>query len=475
MCRARHLNPTEAKKERAKNAGTLLLLFAGLGLAGVFLLSLPTGSGSGIGVWIRFLGSVLASIVGAVAIFIGAIMLLNLLRRRQLRTEQGLQAVARKCAGEEGAVVNEGKSSIWYSGADSPLPMLREAMDAGRRRFTTLTGGAEVAEPALRILVFHDRGAFVRFHRRNFGSTDFSSFDGFYLAHPYRLATLCTAPVIGRVTDPERTMRSLTGHALLGSVCGPAPTPWLQSGLPRSTANVEDTAGLARLNRKMLASLAGGTAMTSEIFTLSGRGVRGLTRGSSDPWASPRYRQFNNQAWSIVEYLAGEHAPRDLRGALGAFLRDPRCKSNQEESFREHFGSSFGSVLDGWRQWVLDHGIGAFEPPPPLVRDGLLNRVLPVIRDHHGKRGDRLVAIREWANLGFILGANSLIDLLRDPGDIPSEEIAGALAAVSGMAFGDDPERWLAWWDDRQSTSGDALTAAPASSGRADAKPIVAG
>jgi len=115
--------------------------------------------------------------------------------------------------------------------------------------------------------------------------------------------------------------------------------------------------------------------------------------------------------------------------------------------------------LDGWRQWVLDRGIGTHDPPPQLIRDGLLNRVLPAIRDRQAKRGDRLVAIREWANEGFVLGADVLIDLLRDPGDIPREEVIRALAMVSGRAWGDNPDRWQAWWEERQSTSEEALAA----------------
>jgi hypothetical protein len=158
--------------------------------------------------------------------------------------------------------------------------------------------------------------------------------------------------------------------------------------------------------------------------------------------------EFHFQSWSIVEYLCGERAPRDMRPELGAFLRDARSKADPEGSFRQHVGLGFGPLLDGWRPWVLDRGIGAYEPPPDRVRDGLLERVLPAIRDRRAKRGDRLVAIGEWVNAGFVLGADALIGLLREPGDLPKEQILWALCLVSGNAWGDEPDRWQAWWDD---------------------------
>ncbi len=74
--------------------------------------------------------------------------------------------------------------------------------------------------------------------------------------------------------------------------------------------------------------------------------------------------------------------------------------------------------------------------------------MIPTIRDRQAPRRDRIRAIRGWGNAGYVLGSDALIDLLREPGDLPKAEIVWALSMVSGMAFGDEPERWLAWWDD---------------------------
>jgi hypothetical protein len=150
----------------------------------------------------------------------------------------------------------------------------------------------------------------------------------------------------------------------------------------------------------------------------------------------------------MVEYLTQAQPSVAQRTALGAFLIDPLSKTSQEESFRGHFGLGFGLSLDGWRQWVMDQGIGSQEPPRDHVRSMLLERVLPAIRDPRFKFGDRIAAIHSWADAGCTFGADTLIHLLRDPGEIPKEEVIWALCTVSGKVWGDDPARWQAWWDD---------------------------
>jgi hypothetical protein len=54
---------------------------------------------------------------------------------------------------------------------------------------------------------------------------------------------------------------------------------------------------------------------------------------------------------------------------------------------------------------------------------------------------------------GFVPGADPLIDLLRDPGDLPKREIVWSLCRVSGMAWCQGMARWQAWWDELPATS----------------------
>ncbi len=380
--------------------------------------------------------------------FVLIVVLIRILLRLRLGRERAVIAMARKSARREGEVVKEGLMTVWYSGPDDPLPMLREQIETGRRRFDALTGEATPAEKSHRVLVFHDRTAFLRFHQRIAAGLDFTTFDGLYLGHPAHVWTLCTSTAIGRITDPERTVRSLAGYALLESTWGRRPPAWLQSGLSRAVSNGDDCDGLARLNRKMLASMSGGTTLSVEIFSMTLNVLTRLLRNSNEPRQYQKFQQFHFQAWSMLVFLSGADAAHDSRKPLGAFLRDPRSKRDQEEALRAHFGRGYAPLLEGWRQWVLDQGIGTYEPPPDRIRDGLIQRVLPVIRDRQAKRGDRIASIRYWAGEGFVLGADALIDLLHDPGDIPKEDVVWALGMVSGLSWGDDADRWQAWWND---------------------------
>ncbi len=259
---------------------------------------------------------------------------------------------------------------------------------------------------------------------------------------------LCTGEVPDRLEDPRTRAGDLFDVVLMDQVFGSLPVFWLTSGLIKAMDGRGRRDALVRLNRKMVAALTGGTAWSEDLFTISAFRLAWLFGRLSDPKNAQRAEQFTDQAWSIVEYLSGEPATEARRAAFFAFLRDKRTRSHQAESFFQHFGFGFGSMLDEWRQWVLDQGIGVHEPPPPHIREALYERVLPVIRDRRAPRADRIQAIRDWRKAAYAMGADVLIDLLRDPGDIPREEIIGSLRVVSGLSWGDEPERWQAWWND---------------------------
>ena len=152
-CRVRHLRPAEAKKEQTKNLAAVLVFCGLLGLVGIFLVPLPTGSGSGVSWWIRAPLLVLASAAVAFTVLVVTLTLVILLRHRQLRSERGAQTVARKCAGQEGEVVKEGPWVIWYSGPDDPVPMVREQMEAAPavRNPDGCSGHRRAAYPAPRL------------------------------------------------------------------------------------------------------------------------------------------------------------------------------------------------------------------------------------------------------------------------------------------------------------------------------------
>jgi hypothetical protein len=277
---------------------------------------------------------------------------------------------------------------------------------------------------------------------------DLAGREGIFFARPVGLFTFCTGEAIGRVSEPKAVAENLYGYALLEQAYGSLPEPWLHMGLVKSLAAAGRRSDLLRLNRKMIAHLAQGTAWSVDLFRLAPGDLTKLRRRSSDSSSYQKAALFTEQSWSIIEYLSGEQAIAERKNAFRAFLKARRIKGRQEEAFFRHLGFGFGSALEGWKEWVIGQEIGPYEAPPPGTREALCARVIALIRDRQARRIDRIRAIRGWGNAGFVLGADTLIDVLREPGDIPKEEVIWALSMASGMAFGDEPERWQAWWDD---------------------------
>jgi hypothetical protein len=269
--------------------------------------------------------------------------------------------------------------------------------------------------------------------------------DGAYAIGWNGFATLCTDEAPCRVTDPAIVVRSHYTYALLEGAQLFPPVPWLQVGVNRKVTYDGDEGELSRLNRRMVGALGRGTALSTELFALAARDLIRLMQRRNDPREFQKFDQFHGQSWSVLEFLCGEEAPEERRAALRSLLNDRRLKTHQEESFRKHFGLGFDALLDDWRKWVLDQGIGAYDPPSPRVHDALLNRVIPLVRDRKSRREDRILAIRELGGQGYLLGADALIELLRDGGEIPREEVVWALSMISGLAGDDDPDRWQDW------------------------------
>jgi hypothetical protein len=343
--------------------------------------------------------------------------------------------------------VTAGPLTVWYSGPTDPSPMLREQAEAARSRFRSIVGTTPVEQAPLRIFCFHDRGAFERFHARiGFGEA-MRRHDGIFFQRPYGMLTLCAAEGPYRLTDPAATVRSLFGFELMQEVFGSFPAPWIQLGLNKALSRHGEVSDRIRLNRKMIAALARGTARSDDLFRVTAKHIARWLRRPNDTGLFQQFEQFSEQSASMIEYLCGDRAPEERKAAFRDFVMDRTSVGRLEESFFRRFGFGFGSLLDSWREWVLEQGTGPHEPPRPEVRDGLLYRLLPAIGDARTRRGDRILAVREWARAGAVLGADILIGQLREGGGIPKEEIVWALSMVSGMALGNETDRWQAWWD----------------------------
>ena len=447
-CQAKRADRAQAEKEQALGIRKLRFIVGAMGLAVVVFLVMTFHSMSRSGNWSGLAVALLPTLL--VLLFVGwlSVGLIRSRKSQALITDAGLLAKARECTGEEGTVVQEGQITVWYSGPEDPTPMLREEIADSHRRFESLLGEAGIVDPPIRIVCFQDRGALLRFYREAFPGADLSAYQGIYFQRPFRILVLCTAAFPGRLDDPRSQAGSLYDLVLMEHVYGTLPASWVQAGLARALGAWGRQGEAARLHRKMIAAIAAGDEWSEELFSTSANRFSRMLSRSREAKSAHRAEQFTEQSGSIVDYLCGEKAPDARRAAFRAFVKDVESRSRQEESFFRHLGFGFGSLLDAWREWVFEQGIGPDEPPPLGVRDALVDRVLPVIRDPRAGREDRVRAIRDWRKAGYVLGAGALIDLLRDPGDIPKAELLWALRGVSGMAWGDEPDRWQLWWDE---------------------------
>jgi hypothetical protein len=444
-CKRRAVDPAHMRKEVA--LGFRLLLFIGV-LVIAFWATLLSGF-----VWDRFRTSywiVLPLVsVGATLGLVLAIVLAHVIkvvvRTRLASNERYALAVARKSAGEAGRVARNGPDTCWYSGAADPVPMLQEQREISRKRFESLLAKVETERP-LRIFCFGKLDSLVKYHWHfSFATGDLT---GFYLGGRHPAITISTQILPHRLADPERTARILFSYYFMEMFKNFFPPPWLSHGLGNVLASGGDGAELAHLNRRMLASLTRGTSLASaDLLHYKPRAaVRHLNRWH-EHGIFAHYAQFSAQSWSLVEYLAGMQAPEGFRVRFRAFAQDLGPKQPADDALRHHFGCGFEELVENWKKWVVARGIGTHEPAPPALRDALLERVIPTVRDRQAKIMDRIQAIRDMGRVGYALGADALIDLLRPGSEVPQEEIVWALEAISGMAWGDEQKRWKTWWE----------------------------
>jgi HEAT repeat protein len=77
----------------------------------------------------------------------------------------------------------------------------------------------------------------------------------------------------------------------------------------------------------------------------------------------------------------------------------------------------------------------------------LIEDIIPLVTDPSAKREERIQAIRDMGNAGYTLGADALIDLLRDRDREMRTAAAWALEAISGTVGGQEVAHWKSWWE----------------------------
>jgi hypothetical protein len=380
---------------------------------------------------------VILSVVCAVGFVVSC-----LVRMRRMSHPAHALRVAHACAGEVGEESTFGPVSFHVFGASDPTSMVNGQWEICQSRFESLVGERLEVDRPLRFFVFGKRNSFDAFFRWAFLYV--SNLDGLYVPWSRPTIAITTEFPAHRLADPERIIRILLSYFHLDSY-RKSPSPlWVQIGVAHVVASGGDEMESARLNRKMLAALSRGDSLgTAELFHRNPRSIVKWARDWQEFDNFRRYSQLITQSCSVVEFLCSK-AERLER--FRAFLKEPAKKSPIEEVFQHHFDHSLETLLEQWRHWVVDRGIGSHEPPPDDIRDALTNRLIPIVEDARATSLERIQAIREMGRAGYVLGSDKLIDLLGDE-QLPSEEIVWSLESISGLALGEHVEKWTNWFN----------------------------
>jgi hypothetical protein len=385
---------------------------------------------------------IIAGFAILLAACIAGLVVRSLVTMRRMNSPRHALRVARECAGDAGWETNLGSVSIHHFGADDLTSLFEDQFEASRKRFESLAGEPIEVDRPLRILVFGRKSSFEGFFQRAFLYS--SNLDGMYV--PWSMPTIALATEFPpyRLTNLERIAGVLlTYHHLDSFRKSPSPS-WLQIGIGNLLASGGDGPESARLNRKMLAALSRGDSLEAAgFFHVSRRALVKFVRDWQEFDSFRRYSQLVAQSCSVVEYLCAEGARRQR---FRDFLKEPAKRARTEEVFQFHFGHGFEGLLEQWRTWVQERGIGVHEPAPTEIRETVTNWVIPIIEDRGADLQERIQAIRELGKFGFAFGADALIDLLGTDDQIPEEEVVRSLESISGLAHGADVERWRFWY-----------------------------
>jgi hypothetical protein len=443
-CRQRSVDPTTAAKTRARGRRAMVVLLVIYGIAVGFLVPLSyRESYSSSRFWVMFLLVSVGAAAALVAFAVGVAVIFALARLMLLRNERYILWSARNSADREGSVRHLGAVTIWWSGPDDPVPMIQEQIEVARDQVEKLMGQKVDLGHPLRILCFGKRSAFVCYHRRTI--PNLWNLDGFYIPSRVPAITFTTDQVAYKLNVSPRLVCSLFVFHFLKMNKGFVPPFWLLQGIGSSLTNCGQVDRLEILNRKMKLALAGRSAPEADLFRLKPRAVIRLVRNWYDHRSFAAFSELYARAWSVVEFLGGQQSPPGWRERFSAFLGELPAKGSREAAFQRHFDFGFDGLNERWQKWVLEHGAGSYGPPPPEIRQGLSSRIIPTIADRNARIMDRIQAIREIGLVGYVMGADTLIELLRTSDMVLSPEIVWSLQAVSGQGFGHDVDRWQTW------------------------------
>jgi DNA-directed RNA polymerase subunit RPC12/RpoP len=445
-CRQRSLNPEQLQKQQALGCGCIVVGLAAISVPSGLYYGSSLADLTGFGYWLAAPLATLISAFWLPTCYFVPFLLFLAAERRLWRNDRYVLSLARRTAGNEGTESRAGPITIWFSGPSDPVPVLREQFEIARGRLSALLGRQLQSESQMRIYYFDKSDAYVKFTRPLLprGSSDTSV----YFGTPRRLAAFSREAPPHRLGELKDTWAHFFYHFWLESAIGSRIPLWLGALVACVQDNQEDPAPTARNLRRMLQTIKSGRALdATDLFRAKDTTLGNLALNRTNYHNFTKLSHRIGQLRSVGEYLISATADQDRRTRFVAFLSDLKSKDNPEDVFRRHFGYGFDQLLQDWRVWVLDRGEAPHDPPPADILDALIHRVIPTIGNSQSPILDRVEAVRAMGEAGFVAGADSLIELLRNGTEIPREELVWALETISGLTLGDDPPAWADWWD----------------------------
>ena len=372
------------------------------------------------------------------------------LRARRLSRENKIVELIERHAGAPAEVLLSGPVMVWCGEGTTLGREVESQLVICADRIRTMTGQSLSAGPWLRCFVLGSREQFEQ-AAKSFGLVlgKGSHYDSCYFGSPMCVALL-EEDADGRKTpEPLGSVRSALTFHLIESLDDSFRTTWLNRGLSYVVAHAGNSERFARLNRRVLADIAARRVLDAKAFfaRLPRIVLRFKLPTERDFAAVANEAAREAQYHSFMEFLCGAGATHERRRAFQNFLADPRRRKRQEEAIVVHFGCSPERLLEEWRAWVEQVGVGEHAAPTEEYAALLASGPIATIENDEAAPIERIRAIRRLAREGFAVGAEELVGIVRRGPEELVPEAIWALEAISGRPLGGDVAAWEAWLD----------------------------
>ena len=172
------------------------------------------------------------------------------------------------------------------------------------------------------------------------------------------------------------------------------------------------------------------------------------------PAVHQRSLRVLDQWLSIIDYLCGPDATPARREQLQNLWRAFGKIQTIERAFTGGCGCSVTEFESQWKAWAATAKFGPPQLPPPEIGAVANEEVIPLVRNSAAPIQRRIRAIRTLGRAGWLVGSDSLIELLTSANDDLRRESLSALRLISGELNGQRPEEWQVWLQNLPTSGG---------------------